>query len=30
MLPPSARDLIEQQCAVVRHSHNRVHALLNS
>jgi len=30
MLPPSARDMIEKQCAEVRHSHNRVHALLVS
>jgi uncharacterized protein (TIGR02284 family) len=28
MLPPAARDVIERQCAEVRHSHNRVHALL--
>ena len=28
MLPPTARELIEQHCAEVRHSHNRVHALL--
>jgi uncharacterized protein (TIGR02284 family) len=28
MLPPETRDLIERQCAEVRHSHNRVHALL--
>jgi uncharacterized protein (TIGR02284 family) len=28
MLPPGTRDLIERQCAGVRHSHNRVHALL--
>lgn len=28
MLPPGARDMIEQQCAAVRESHNRVHALL--
>jgi uncharacterized protein (TIGR02284 family) len=25
MLPPGARDVIERQCAAVRHSHNRVH-----
>jgi uncharacterized protein (TIGR02284 family) len=30
MLPPETRDLIERQCAEVRHSHNRVHALLMS
>jgi uncharacterized protein (TIGR02284 family) len=30
MLPPGARDMIEQQCAVVRHSHSRVHGLLIS
>jgi uncharacterized protein (TIGR02284 family) len=30
MLPPGTRDLIERQCAEVRHSHNRVHALLMS
>ena len=30
MLPQNARDLIEQQCAEVRESHNRVHALLVS
>ena len=28
MLPPATRDLIERQCAEVRHSQNRVHALL--
>jgi uncharacterized protein (TIGR02284 family) len=28
MLPPTARELIERQCAEVRHSHNQVHALL--
>jgi uncharacterized protein (TIGR02284 family) len=28
MLPPTTRDLIERQCSEVRHSHNRVHALL--
>lgn len=28
MVPPGTRDLIERQCAEVRHSHNRVHALL--
>ncbi len=28
MLPPTARDVIERQCAHVRHSHERVHALL--
>jgi uncharacterized protein (TIGR02284 family) len=28
MVPPETRDLIERQCAQVRHSHNRVHALL--
>jgi uncharacterized protein (TIGR02284 family) len=28
MLPPTARDVIERQCAQVRHSHERVHALL--
>ncbi len=28
IVPPTARDLLEQQCADVRHSHNRVHALL--
>ena len=28
LLPPSVRDLIESQCADVRHSHNRVHAFL--
>ncbi|HLG56209.1 MAG TPA: PA2169 family four-helix-bundle protein [Vicinamibacterales bacterium] len=30
MLPPAAREVIERQCAEVRHSHNRVHALLVS
>lgn len=30
MLPPTARDVIERQCAAVRQSHNRVHALLMS
>lgn len=30
MLPPGTRDLIERQCAEVRHSHNRVHAMLMS
>jgi uncharacterized protein (TIGR02284 family) len=30
MLPPGAREVIERQCAAVRHSHNRVHALLVS
>jgi uncharacterized protein (TIGR02284 family) len=30
MLPPGTRNLIERQCAEVRHSHNRVHALLMS
>ena len=28
MLPPETRELIERQCADVRHSHNRVHAML--
>lgn len=28
MLPPAARDVIERQCAAVRRSHDRVHALL--
>jgi uncharacterized protein (TIGR02284 family) len=28
MVPPTARDMIERQCAAVRHSHNRVHALM--
>lgn len=28
MLPPTARELVERQCAQVRHSFNRVHALL--
>ena len=28
LLPPSVRDLIESQCADVRHSPNRVHAFL--
>jgi len=30
MLPPAAREVIERQCAEVRQSHNRVHALLVS
>jgi uncharacterized protein (TIGR02284 family) len=30
MLQQNTRELIEQQCAEVRHSHNRVHALLIS
>ena len=30
MLPPGTRDLIERQCAAVRHRHNRVHAMLMS
>ena len=30
MLPPAAREVIERQCAEVRQSHNRVHALLAS
>ena len=28
MLPPETREVIERQCADVRHSHNRVHAML--
>ena len=28
MLPPTVRDLVETQCASVRQSHSRVHALL--
>jgi uncharacterized protein (TIGR02284 family) len=30
MLPPTTRDMIERQCADVRHSHRRVHALLTA
>lgn len=30
MLPPATREVIERQCAEVRQSHNRVHALLVS
>jgi uncharacterized protein (TIGR02284 family) len=28
MVPPTVRDVIERQCAHVRHGYNRVHALL--
>lgn len=28
IVPPTVRDLLEQQCAAVRQSHSRVHALL--
>jgi len=30
MLPPGTRDLNERQCAEVRQSHNRVHAMLTT
>jgi uncharacterized protein (TIGR02284 family) len=30
LLPPTTRDVIEQQCAEIRDCHNRVHALLVS
>lgn len=28
MLPPTVRDLVERQCSHIRHSFNRVHAML--
>ncbi len=30
MLPPTARDLVEQHCAEIRQSFNRVHAMLTA